>query len=160
MAYDDVGLFGLDEYGNPEGMHGFYGAAIGAGVSSLAAVAVREMASAPAAGDFDWKRNSALIGTLAGVAAGGVMAVFPNTRHAGWVAILAAVLSQGITALEVFLSSKPVFALGGVVLRNRPRVGGLGNAVLQPRNALRGPHLLGNGANMARAYGNSMFRAA
>lgn len=162
--YDDVGLFGLDEFGDPTGLHPVYGIAVGAGVASLAAVAVREMAPAAAPGSFDWKKNSALVGTVAGIAAGGAMVAFPGTRYAGWLAILSAALSQGITALEVFLSSTPVFqgSLSGITLRNRPSpLRGLGNAEIQPRNALRGAQLIGANrllgpqAKIARHYGST-----
>lgn len=145
MAYDDVGLFGLDEFGDPTGLSPLYGAAIGAGVGSLAAAAVRQLAPAPAAPtDFDWHKNSALIGAAAGIAAGGVMVAFPGTRHAGWVAMLTAALSQGITALEAYLSQKPVFAGLGTAVLQRRNAYGLGNAQMQSRN-ISGPHLLGRG---------------
>lgn len=93
-GYDDVNFFGIDEFGDPAGLGALYGAMIGSGAGTLAAIGYRSFRSAD-------PFYSELVGLAAGVLAGGVMvAMGQNTRHAGWTAMAAAVLSNGLRAAE------------------------------------------------------------
>lgn len=106
-GYDDVDIFGLDEFGDPSGLGALYGAMVGAGVGTVASIGVRSFKPA-------WAASSELIGLGAGLAAGGAMVAFPSTRHAGWVAMAAAVLNNGLRAAEnYFKDSTPTAGLRG-----------------------------------------------
>ena len=118
--YDDVDIFGLDEFGEATGLPAIYGAAIGSGVGTIAAIAVRSLNSTQKLSGY-----SELIGLGAGVAAGAAMVFWPgqHLRHAGWVAIASATLNNGLRAAEAYF--KGLMGLSGAMIENVPRAAGL-----------------------------------
>lgn len=97
-GYDGVDFFGLDEFGMPAGLNPFWGGMAGAAVSTGAAVAARAFT--------DMDEWSEAIGGGAGVLVGGLMAIFPSTRAAGWTAMAVSAVSGGIRTLEKLFSEK------------------------------------------------------
>lgn len=140
-GYDDIDIFGLNEYGDPEGLGALWGASIGVGVSTLTAIGGRSFGGMTV-------KTSELLGLGAGVVAGGIMAFFRSTRHAGWTAIAASVLGSGLRALEGYFSSTGHFmGLGMPSLQPMPRFqpgmnGPMGIVQAQPMNGLGNPSRL------------------
>lgn len=154
-GYDDVNLFGLNEWGEPVGLSAIYGALTGVGVGTLGSIAARSFGSA----GMKSMGNSELVGLAAGIAAGGIMAVFPNTRHAGMVAMAAAVANNGLRAIEGYFSG----SLGMVQIDQRRGFGGLGMIQAQSLNApqLMGPRAAGGPPRtsaLAARYGTAVGR--
>lgn len=154
-GYDDVDILGLNEFGEPTGLHAIYGALIGAGAGTLGAVAARSFTTGTL------HDNAELVGLGAGAVAGGIMAAFPSTRHAGWVAIATAFVSNGLRAIEHYFSSTTATAGYGMPsIQSYPRMSagmnGLGIVQAQPLNG-RGTQLLGPPkiSGMAARYGTS-----
>jgi hypothetical protein len=98
-GFSDVGevdMFGLDEFGEPAGGDSMWGAVIGGGVGTGAAIIARAM-TAPTSSIHKF---SELAGLAAGAAAGGVMMAFPGTRRMGWAAMATAFVTNGLRQLE------------------------------------------------------------
>jgi hypothetical protein len=90
------GLFGLSgASGNT-----FWGAAAGAGIGTLAAVATEEFT--------DQDKHAELIGFGAASVAGAAMVAFPQTRSAGWAAIAVAALNHLPRVAQAFFSNKKI----------------------------------------------------
>ncbi len=99
--FDSVNLLGLDDFGLADGMWSLYGAMIGAGVGTLTAIGVRSFKG-------EYGGYSELIGLGAGLAAGAALAVSQKTRHAGFVAMASAVVSNGLRAAEFYFKGLQV----------------------------------------------------
>jgi hypothetical protein len=145
-SYDDmsgsVDLFGLDEFGQPVGLNANYGAAIGAGVQSGTAAAVRRMTS--------WGQYAEGIGAAVGVASGAVMMAFPGSRNAGWTAAITSLVSGGIRQLEAMLGGGATNGIGMPVINRQMLVpgsaglSGLGLPTIERSASLSGPPQLQN----------------
>jgi hypothetical protein len=101
-GFSDVGevdMFGLDEFGEPAGGDSMWGAVIGGGVGTGAAIIARAMTSPTS----KIHKFSELTGLLAGGVAGGVMMAFPGTRRMGWAAVATAFVTNGLRQLETSL---------------------------------------------------------
>jgi len=164
----DVGtidMFGLDEFGTPIGLPAFYGAAGGAAVQTLSAMAIKKFAPAQAA----W---SEAIGGAIGIAAGAV-AYYAAPRARGAAAAMMAVsavngvLRQfvpellGLSGMDVEQVRGHEAAWGGVQAEQvdgvLPEV--LSSSALADEAAkvrmLEGPEISGLGQN----YGATIFGA-
>jgi hypothetical protein len=108
----EVDMFGLDEFGNPAGADSMWGAVIGGGVSTGAAILARSLAKDPTA---KLHKYSELTGLLAGAVAGGIMMAFPGTRRMGWAAAATALVTSGLRQLEQSLMSKSA-GMAGVTI--------------------------------------------
>lgn len=98
-GFSDVGevdMFGLDEFGEPAGGDSMWGAVIGGGVGTGAAIIARAMTQPTS----KLHQFSELTGLLAGGIAGGVMMAFPGTRRMGLAAIATAFVTNGMRQLE------------------------------------------------------------
>lgn len=94
-----VDMFGLDEFGEPAGGDSMWGAVIGGGVATGAAIITRAMTSPTST----MHRFAEAAGLVAGGLAGGVLLAFPNSRRMGWAAIATAVVTNGLRQLEASL---------------------------------------------------------
>lgn len=97
--YDGMGevdMFGLDEFGQPAGGDSMWGAVIGGGVGTGAAIIARAMTKPTS----KVHQYSELAGLLAGGIAGGIMMAFPGTRRMGWAAAATALVTNGLRQLE------------------------------------------------------------
>jgi hypothetical protein len=93
----EVDMFGLDEFGEAQGANAMWGAVIGGGIGTGAAIITRAMTKPTS----KVHQFSELAGLLAGSAAGGVMiAMGPNMRNMGWSAIATAFVTNGLRQLE------------------------------------------------------------
>jgi hypothetical protein len=138
-GYDDVDLFGLNEFGEPEGLSPIYGALTGVGVGTLAAIGARSFGDSGS-----WTRNnSEFLGLLASLAAGGTMAFFPSTRYSGWVAMAAGLANNGLRVVESYFSTGGVFKGNMGYAAFDPRRPGLGLVQAKALNGPRTPTLLG-----------------
>lgn len=121
----EVDLFGLNEFGEPEGMNPTWGAVIGAGLGTGTAIAVRALATP--GGSFDYHKWAEGIGFLVGGATSGVMIAFPGTRAAGWSGLAASFLACGLRQIEVlFQTTEQVTGIGAPVIE---RLDGFGITV-------------------------------
>ncbi len=140
-GYDDVNIFGVDEFGDPAGLGALYGAMIGAGAGTVAAIGYRSFK-----GNDSFK--SELVGLAVGVLAGAAMVAMPKTRHAGWTAMASAVLSNGLRAAEAHFKGLTSTPTAGM------RIEHLRGAQIEPLNGagaqLLGPpaHLLGTSSQV------------
>lgn len=156
-GYDDVDIFGLDEFGDPSGLPAIYGAMVGTGIGTLATLGVQSFWAEKAAYDE-------LIGLAAGLAAGGVMAAMPKTRHAGWVAMASAVLNNGLrAAAKQFKAMQEQPAANGIGMHMIQPLNGHGSLGMLQAEALNGPggvELLGpQTSQLAKSYGaNYLYR--
>ena len=93
--------------------------AIGAGKAEGAAEADDPVAAAASA--LKWTRAAEFVGLLAGAVAGGILAIFPRTRDAGFTGLAAAVSQGGPRALEVAFIPKEKHGLAilGMVMAER-----------------------------------------
>lgn len=98
----EVNLFGMDEYGMPVGISPLWGLGIGAALSSGVPAALRMATKDPMSSLIKYDEA---IGAAAGTVAGGVMMFFKGTRAAGVTALLTAVGTAGVRALEKALMS-------------------------------------------------------
>lgn len=124
--YSDMGqvdLFGLNEFGMPEGMNPLWGAVIGGGIGTGTAIAVRALAGKAAAGKTDWSKYSEGIGFAVGGLSSGLMMAFPGTRAAGWAGLAVAFMTNGLRALEQMFTKTTA-------------VSGWGAAVIEPLNGV------------------------
>lgn len=97
--YDNMGevdMFGLDEFGQPAGGDSMWGAVIGGGVGTGAAIIARAMTKPTS----KIHQYSELAGLLAGGIAGGIMMAFPGTRRMGWAAAATALVTNGLRQFE------------------------------------------------------------
>jgi hypothetical protein len=154
-------LFGLDEFGNPDG-NPMWGALAGGVVSTGTAMALRAFT-----GQGKWAEG---IGALAGAAAGGVMMAM-GQRAAGTTAIAVALVTGGLRQVESLLSKNPLagfgiaeiakgYAVNGVSVQPLLGAGnGFGLATIDPTHQVLGagqmPELLGaaNGGPPAQLVG-------
>jgi len=119
--YGSVDLFGLDEFGQPQGMSQNIGAGIGAATQASVAAAVKEFTS--------YDKYAEGIGAIAGAAVGGAMIAMPNARAAGWTAAIVSLVGGGVRQLHTLVSKKEQAKnalaghLGLVEIENMPRVG-------------------------------------
>ena len=114
--YSDMGqvdLFGLNEFGMPEGMNPLWGAVIGGGLGTGTAIAVRAMTDSTSS----YRKWSEGIGFAVGAATSGVMMMFPGTKAAGWAGLATAVMTNGLRQLEaVFTKSGDTKGIGAAVI--------------------------------------------
>lgn len=97
--YDDVDFFGIDGgLGRGGEVNPMWGAVAGTGAGTLVAVGVTQFTSQD--------RHAELIGLGAALVIGGVMAAFRSTRSAGFTAMAAGVLNNGVRATAAMLSAK------------------------------------------------------
>lgn len=104
-GFGAVNLFGLDEFGQVTGMNPLYGAIAGAGFQTVGAIAARRLMTSVAMDKW-----SEAIGAGVGVAAGGVMMAFGNTRAAGVTAIATALVNGGLRQIETMMFAPAVAA--------------------------------------------------
>jgi hypothetical protein len=132
-GYDDVDIF------EPGGLSAIYGALVGVGVGTLGSIAANSF------GGTTLAPHRELVGLGAGVVAGGIMAVFPSTRHAGWVAMAAAAVGNGLRAIEhYFGSTTGTGAYGMPSMQSYPRMSaGLGIVQANQMNGMGSPKLMG-----------------
>lgn len=119
--YSDMGqvdLFGLNEFGMPEGMNPLWGAVIGGGIGTGTAIAVRALA-----GKSDYGKWSEGIGFGVAAASSGLLMAFPGTRAAGWAGLAVAFMTNGLRQLE------QMFTKGG-------GTAGWGAATIEPLNGV------------------------
>lgn len=127
--YGSVDLFGLDEFGNPQGMDQKYGAALGAAFQTVTAIAVRKYTN--------YKKYSEGIGVLAGAVAGGSMIAFTESKAAGWTALISSVVSGGIRQLAQLTDMDPGFD-GGLGIHTYETVPTLGYATVERQSLVPG----------------------
>lgn len=104
--YSDVGdvdMFGLDEFGNPAGLGAGWGAMIGGGVATGAAIIFRQLGKTSTS-VYYWSEG---LGALLGAATGGLMMISPKTRHAGLAALGVSLLTNGLRQIEMFFTPTP-----------------------------------------------------
>ncbi len=136
----NVDMFGLDEYGEiPAGaLSPLWGAAIGGGVSTAAAIATRALWKSPVG--QKWSEG---IGFAAGVLAGGAMYFFPKSKHAGIAAILTSFVTSGLRQVETLVMAPKAAGLGMTTFDQIPHVfstkTGLGLVDIQPQGAWNPP---------------------
>lgn len=97
-GFGSVSLFGLDEFGQVTGMNPLWGAVAGAGFQTVGAIAARQFVDS-----FAMDKWSEAIGAGVGVAAGGVMMAFGNTRAAGVTAIATSLVNGGLRQIEALM---------------------------------------------------------
>jgi hypothetical protein len=144
-GFDDVNFLGLDEFGDPTGFGALYGAMIGAGAGTVAAIGYRSYKK-----DGDTFKSE-LVGLAVGVLAGAAMVAMPKTRHAGWTAMAASVLSNGLRAAEAHFKGATV---NGAQVEYLSGLRGIQAEALNGANAqLLGnstpPHLLGTSSQVS-----------
>lgn len=162
-AYDDVDIFGLNAFGEPGGIAPLYGAMLGSGVGTLAAIGVRSFKP-------EWAKYSEVVGLAAGVLAGGAMLVSPSTRYAGWVAMASAALSNGLRAVESYfrptnggfvltglgeqrVQKVGAFAGAGLGIQQAERLNGLGSGPMRGQRKM--PSLMGQAFSKAAGHWGS-----
>jgi len=128
--YGNVDFLGLDEFGQPVGMNPMYGAMVGAGLATGAAIGLRNLA---AKGSF-WNKYAEGVGFLAGAAAGGAMMFSPGTRAAGLTGIATAFITNGLRQLETLFAT-PSAAFGLPYIEPTRSFGG---PVIEPTRVLTG----------------------
>lgn len=108
MSLGSVDLLGLDKFGGNPGLSPIYGALIGGGVASVAAISLRHLASGTPAKYAD------LFGFGAGVLTAAGLYAMPGTRHSAFGALAGAFLGAGLSFLEkmLFGSSTDVNGIG------------------------------------------------
>ena len=127
-AYGDADMFGLDEFGQPVGLNPLWGAIAGSALGTGTTIALRRTALPGST----TARYAEGIGGLVAAAAGGVMAVFPGSRAAGWTAIATAALNNGLRQLDQYLQMQAVST------STAPPMRGWGEVTFEPRQALKG----------------------
>lgn len=96
LGSDDVDMFGLDEFGMPAGGDAMWGAMIGGGISTGAAIITRAVTKPTS----KIHQYSEAIGLLGGAVAAGAMMAFPGTRHMGWAALATSFVTNGLRQIE------------------------------------------------------------
>lgn len=127
--YSDMGqvdLFGLNEFGMPDGMNPLWGAVIGGGIGTGTAIAVRALGGKPTVGKTDWGKWSEGIGFAVGGLSSGLMMAFPGTRAAGWAGLAVSFMTNGLRALE------QMFTKTSAATKKGAHVSGWGAAVIEP----------------------------
>lgn len=150
----EVDMFGLNEFGEAEGLPALYGVAAGAVLSGAGPALVRWALPSQ-------REHSELWGFGAGVGVGALMAIMRSTRNAGWACMLTAGIASGLRLLENWFSgSAPKLdgvtferrkVLQGVVVENRPT---LGLTTTENQPTLSGPpQLVGSGVQLVGNHG-------
>jgi hypothetical protein len=103
LAGHGVDLFGLDEFGEPVGMKALWGMAIGGGIATGTAIAIRAF-NQGSTSTVNYEKWSEGIGFVAGAVASGVMMAFEGTRHAGIAGLTTAFLTNGLRQIERLLT--------------------------------------------------------
>lgn len=146
-----INAFGLDSFGAPDG-NPMWGAFIGTGLGTVTSIAVRNYTK--------YAKHAELIGMGAGVAAGAVMYFVPGMKASGVTAAVAALLNNGLRALEQkFMpqapTTLPTSGLRGVTIEPTQA---LGMVDIQPTEALMGP--TGDYRDMPQLVGANLAAAA
>lgn len=124
-----VDMFGLDEFGMPAGTESLWGAVIGGGLGTGAAMLTRALVDPLKSPKlFGYSEG---IGFLAAGVAGGVMMAFAGTRRMGLAALATAFVTNGLRQMEMWLHAPKVAGyFGGVAIdRAYPVPGSLGQDV-------------------------------
>lgn len=154
--YDDVDAFGLDEFGAPAGLNPMWGAAIGSGLGTVAAIGLRQTDPT----GF-MARHAEALGFGAAAVASGAMIFFPGSRAAGWTGLAAAFLNNGLRALEQYVLKG---GLSGVVIEPTTAFagrGGLGMVDIERTTAFRGGATgLGRGSELPQLVGATLQSAS
>jgi len=128
--YDDVDAFGLDEFGQPRGLNPLWGAVAGSGLGTVAAMGLRRF------GGPTMAKHAEGIGFGVAAAAAGGMIAFKGSRAAGWTALAAAFLNNGLRAVEQYFLRDETAGWGGVVVSPTTSFqgygGGMGLVEVQP----------------------------
>jgi hypothetical protein len=144
--YDDVDAFGLDEFGQPRGLNPLWGAVAGSGLGTVAAMGLRRWGSGRMA------KYAEPIGFGLAAATAGTMIAFKGSRAAGWTALAAAFLNNGLRSVEEMMAGRfdGVAGWGGVVVNPTTSFqgygGGMGLVEVQPTTSFQDaalPQLVG-----------------
>jgi hypothetical protein len=134
-----IDMFGLDEFGVPQGPNSMWGAMMGVGVATGASIVTRALTKP----ESTFYKYSEAVGMAAGVLAGGAMMAHPKSRQMGMAAMATAVVSNGLRQLEAILLTPGQVAKaaekgtwGGVVINPTNVVSGWGNVVIDPTNVV------------------------
>lgn len=148
-ALGDVDMFGLDEFGEPVGGDAMWGSVIGGGIGTGISVITRAASRTSSPNLFKY---SEAVGMLGGMAAGGLMMIWPSTRRMGLAALATAAVTNGLRQLETSLfapsttAAAPAAAAapagwGGVVIDPTAVIqpgGGFGIHTIEPGYAVHG----------------------
>jgi hypothetical protein len=129
---EDIDAFGLDQFGQARGLNPLWGAAAGSGLGTVVSLGLKKF------GSPTMLKHSEAIGFLAGAAAGGAMIAMKNTRAAGWTALAAAFLNNGLRALDTYVREGFDGSMDGVVISPTTAFsgrGGLGLVEISPTTA-------------------------
>lgn len=146
----EVDLFGLDEFGEPVGLKTMWGALIGSGLGTGLAIGLRRFSTAGSM----WANNAEGVAFLLTSAVGGAMVASHKTRAAGWTAIAASAVNNGLRYLDQMMGGSSMGGWGeATVDPARAFYGhGLGIATTEPRQNLAGagglPTLVGHDASL------------
>ncbi len=172
MSDSDMGsvdLFGLDEFGQPEGTLWAYGGLIGAVTQTGGAIAARQLFKNAKAFEY-----SEIIGAGVSAVAGAAL-YFMGERTAGMATGLSGLVSGGLRQLEFKAMAKKVAAAGlagygfGLPTIDRQAIvpgsqglmdGGLGLATVEQSPHVYGPNLGGEMPQLVGDYGLSANPAA
>ena len=137
-AMGEVDLFGLDEFGQPTGNQ-MVGAAVGAGVQSLAAVTLKHTQ----AGRPTVYKYAEGIGALVGALAGGAMIAIPSQRGAGWTAVTTSLVSGAVRQVSAMVAKHRTAAenAGAQAADAGGGTAGWGLPTIEPTVAFRGAGL-------------------
>jgi hypothetical protein len=124
-----VDMFGLDEFGMPAGAESLWGAVIGGGLGTGAAMLTRALVD-PLKSPKLYGYSEG-IGFLAAGLAGGIMYAFPATKRMALAAVAMAFVNNGLRQMEMWLHApKAAGYFGGVAIdRAYPVPGSLGQDV-------------------------------
>jgi hypothetical protein len=154
----NVNAFGLDEMGQPVGLNPVWGAVVGTGLGTVAAIGTRQFTK--------YGKHSELVGFGVGALASGAMIAFEGTRAAGWTGLASAFLNNGLRQLELMFFKPDMSAAAEAVEQAAAAANSVNGVVIEPTQALRGvaiertQSLLGNpneglpqlvGANLSAA---------
>lgn len=123
--FDDVDAFGLDEFGQPRGLNPLWGAVAGSGLGTVVAMGARRWGGATLG------KHAEATGFVAAAAAGGAMIAFKRSRAAGWTALAAAFLNNGLRAVEQYFMSPSMDGWGGVVVNPTTSFQGSGMGLVE-----------------------------
>lgn len=95
----EIDMFGLDEFGQPAGADSLWGAVIGGGLGTGAAIITRAMTKPTSR----FHQFSEVVGLVAAGVAGGVMMAFGPSRRMGMAAIATGLVTNGLRQVENIL---------------------------------------------------------